>query len=520
MSGFALLLALGCAPTVPPSGGDDDDGACEPGAGSCVQDGPATSCRGDGSGYDEFLCDSKQGLFCDFETGVCSGACSPEELARSYIGCEYRPTVTGNSVRSTFEFAVVVTNTSDLPADVVIEGGDLDAPIELIVPPRSQRAQPLPWVADLKACMGPCDDVPLSSSAVSDAGAYLLRSTRPVTVYQFSPLDYTQFGLFSYSNDASLLLPVNALDREYVVASYPSWGDSPSQLSVTAVADDTEVTIVAAGNVRAGAQVPAIAAGETATFALDAGDVVQLFAEAREDLTGSVVTASRDVQVIGGHYCTQIPHGPAACDHLEESMFPVRTLGTSYVVTQPAHPDFAEGKAGFTRIIAVDSDTHLVFSPPLPGVDTELARRGDFVEVPLTLDSFHIEANHRVVVAQYMQSQQAAGNTGDPAMTLAVPVEQYRAEYLFHAPTSYDYNYVNIVAPIEADIVLDGEGLPSPDPIGDTGLGVIKARLGRGAEGDHHIAGSYPFGIAVYGYGSYTSYWYPGGLNLEPIQID
>jgi hypothetical protein len=30
-------------------------------------------------------------------------------------------------------------------------------------------------------------------------------------------------------------------------------------------------------------------------------------------------------------------------------------------------------------------------------------------------------------------------------------------------------------------------------------------------------AGSMPFGITVYGYGQYTSYWYPGGLELMTI---
>jgi hypothetical protein len=28
------------------------------------------------------------------------------------------------------------------------------------------------------------------------------------------------------------------------------------------------------------------------------------------------------------------------------------------------------------------------------------------------------------------------------------------------------------------------------------------------------------FGISVYGYGSYTSYWYPGGLDLKSIVVE
>jgi len=35
------------------------------------------------------------------------------------------------------------------------------------------------------------------------------------------------------------------------------------------------------------------------------------------------------------------------------------------------------------------------------------------------------------------------------------------------------------------------------------------------ATGSHAISAPQPFGLSVYGYGSYTSYWYPGGSNLK-----
>ena len=35
----------------------------------------------------------------------------------------------------------------------------------------------------------------------------------------------------------------------------------------------------------------------------------------------------------------------------------------------------------------------------------------------------------------------------------------------------------------------------------------------------HNVSGDMAFGIVVYGYGSYTSYMYPGGLNLNAINI-
>ena len=38
--------------------------------------------------------------------------------------------------------------------------------------------------------------------------------------------------------------------------------------------------------------------------------------------------------------------------------------------------------------------------------------------------------------------------------------------------------------------------------------------LAAANNGVHNASSATPFGIEVYGYGSYTSYMYPGGLNL------
>ena len=44
--------------------------------------------------------------------------------------------------------------------------------------------------------------------------------------------------------------------------------------------------------------------------------------------------------------------------------------------------------------------------------------------------------------------------SGDPAMAVVVPTEQYRDNYLFHAPTNYSASYVNITAPLGAKVLL------------------------------------------------------------------
>ena len=101
-------------------------------------------------------------------------------------------------------------------------------------------------------------------------------------------------------------------------------------------------------------------------------------------------------------------------------------------------------------------------------------------------------------------------------MTIAIGQEQYRTSYLFHAPTNYQYSYMNVVAPNGAAVTLDGTDIPpaSFTAIGATGYSVPRATLSNAGNGNHTISSTKAFGISVYGYGQYTSYWYPGGSNL------
>ncbi|MCX7808763.1 MAG: IgGFc-binding protein, partial [Deltaproteobacteria bacterium] len=136
---------------------------------------------------------------------------------------------------------------------------------------------------------------------------------------------------------------------------------------------------------------------------------------------------------------------------------------------------------------------------------------------------FHISANKGVMVVQYLRGQYAStppAERGDPAMTVLAPSEQFRSDYTFILPTSYNestngQNHVLIVRPRGLAITVDGSPLTIPfTPIGDREVGVLPLQGGT-----HTMRASSPFGIITYGLGSFTSYATPGGLNLEPINI-
>jgi hypothetical protein len=170
--------------------------------------------------------------------------------------------------------------------------------------------------------------VPFGASVTVAGGAYHLISSQPVMVYQFSALEakgaggpagkdwsacpgnsvcaasQTPVGCFSFTNDASLLLPTTALTGNYRVAGVHGWtaGAVGDYFAVTGTQDGTTVTIrvSATGAIAAGGGIPSTAAGGTTTFTLNTGDVAEVVGSATDatDLSGSLVKADKPVQVI------------------------------------------------------------------------------------------------------------------------------------------------------------------------------------------------------------------------------
>lgn len=533
-------LALGCV-------------VCTPGEASCAG-GNASLCREDGTGVDSFDCDPMQGMVC--EADGCKGVCSPPEVTASYIGCDYYPTVTLNPVWSGFEFAVAVANASSAPAHVFVTRGATMIR-ELTVAVNALEIVKLDWVPLLKGgdqneCQIP---PPPGDSRVVANGAYRVRSDRPVTVYQLSPLQY-ELGAggnppaacpvgtkcpsgivpecLSYTNDASLLLPATTLSGDYIVMSWPSRGNTASFFAVTATQDGTRVTLKGRGKFRPGGGVTREGTGD---ILLDRGDVLEVLSSHgmdSEDSSGSVVHADKPVQVIGGHSCANIPDpSTPACDHLEQGLFPTQILGTDYIVSYPAA--VASQSPYVMRIAAVAANTKIEFEPKLHAAVTlgpddapfELTV-GKYVrgaagepsteELPVDV---RVKANKPILIAQYMLGQAAVpSGSGDPSMALVVPTAQYRRSYTFTASTTYDSNFINVIAPIGVPITLDGALLTADaKDVGETDYHVLRAKLPAEGSGVHRIEADAPFGLVVYGYGRYTSYMYPGGLDLDRIAV-
>jgi hypothetical protein len=305
------------------------------------------------------------------------------------------------------------------------------------------------------------------------------------------------------------------------------FGETPilgAYFTVTATRDNTAVTIKVGskGRILAGGGVAATGPGGTVNVTMGAGDVIEFVGESKStsDLSGSLVTADKPVQVIAGVPCIQAPLGVQACDHVEESVFPAETLGKDYMVTVPTGPN-GNVVGVIVRMFGNRDGTTLTYAPSKPAGAPATLQAGDVVQFEVKTD-FRVTGSAEFAVGTVMlggarlDPAGAESQKGDPSLSFSTAIEQYRRRYIFLAPDDYDVSYVDIIYPEGTSLSLDGTTPPAGKPIAN-GYSISRAKLGAGKAGAHELTATKPVGVQVMGYGSYTSYQYPGGLDLKSI---
>ena len=490
--------------------------------------------------------------------------CDQAAQWQSYVGCDFWPTVVANTVWSIFDYAVVVANAGATAASVTITG-PFGTNQSQTIAPNALGTFYLPWVPALKGNdSDSCgESPPFTASVIAAASAYHLVSTVPVTVYQFNAIEYvgrggpagkdwsscpgkqmctdmgnpkygTQIGCFSFTNDSSLLLPSTALTANYRVTAYPGQtatapGQTPlpitaSYIAITGIAPTTnvEVQVAPSGDILAGRGVQATAGGQELDLTLDAGDVAELVSDlgSQFDLSGSLITADQPIQVIAGAPCDEVPEGTPACDHLEQSVFPVETLGTQYFVPMPSGP-LGYPVAHVVRIYGNVDGTTLTYAPAMPPGCAATIDAGQVIDCGEVDTDFEVTGTNAFSVATFMLGGSIVDPStgeGDPSQSLMASVEQYRTKYVFLAPSDYDMNLIDVVAPSGTQMVLDGKTVTwgVQTPIAD-GYNVWRLDLAGANSSAHVLEATTGVGVQVLGYGLYTSYQYPAGLNLKRI---
>ena len=524
---------------------------CYPGTPKC--DGNDTyKCADDGKSW-EFQQSCGGGMVC--LGGQCQSLCSADLKFNTNVGCDYwavdldnagadppqpgQPAIPG---ADNAQFAIVVSNVGEKAATVKIrkaEGGQPDAEAE--VPPGGLHIFNLPaYNVD---------------GTMQGARAWRVEATAPIVAYQFNPLENE--GVFS--NDASVLLPSNTWGTEYIVMTRGQLSNKyRGYVTIIASLPDTTVNVKVSAATLAGGAVPALKKGDVYTATLQPYEVLNIESNADgADLTGTEVTSDKPVAVFGGHEAAVT--GQECCaDHLEMQMLPVPAWGKTYVASKSA-PRGAE--SDYFRILASEDGTTVITTPPQGGIPT--LKRGQFHEIKST-QSFVIDATKPVLVGQYLASSFeieptqscfskndcpagydcsllmqcepplcfGGGNCpqghtcsaesgscepiGDPAFILAVPVEQFRSEYTFLAPSKYLQDYVNVIAPTGVDVLLDGVSIAGQLKTVNASFAAAQVSI---KDEVHTIeaVGEAGIGIVVYGYDDDVSYGYPGGMSIKKL---
>lgn len=567
--------------------------SCEPGRKAC--DGSTVvGCTDEGE-FGEAIesCDDDVGHAC--RGGACEHLCATARANKSNVGCEYWAVDLDNAVidasnnAAAQQYAVVVSNPQpDVPARVTIEqddgqpGGSHETSTiaEATIPPMSLRVFPLgPREVD----GSPEGEFNTGTGTALTRNAFRITSHVPVVAYQFNPLENVNV----FSNDASLLKPVEALTYAqsdlapaYVVVGWPqtiAHTDDPRTnfnprdpidlrafVTIVGTRPGTRVRMTTKAKIIPGGPVPLTLPGGVVEVTLDPFDVLNLeTGDFNADFTGSLIEADQPVVVFSGSEASDAPYFETlserfcCADHLEEQLDPIRTAGQRFVLSPMPRRTRAVKQAGasieevaepeYFRVVATtERGATLKTTLPPPNDEIRIEGRGSFHDLTIDADTLLV-SSEPVIVASVQASQDAAFVPrglpgGDPSLLIVPPIEQYRPTYVFLTPDKYAFDFIVVIAPKDARVLLDrqpldaslceitdveGEGFDPQRvyrcqlsfPVIDDSVTPPLLLPGRQNDGVHRIESDRDVGVLVYGFDAYVSYAYAAGTQLEEIAV-
>lgn len=440
-----------------------------------------------------------------------------DDVTATSVGCEFYAVDLSMLGSNELAFGISVGNPGSVAATVVIEdmrgaGGTLREVTSLVVGPDESVLVSINGQGGILA--GQDHQVIPGANPLA---AFHIRSDVPITAMQINPVG----GGPSHVAEASLLLPVNALDTSHFAVGYPAIIPGGGFVAVVASEDGTTLDTTAGSTM------------------LDAFDV-QVYST--NDPTGFFVGADAPVAVFSGTTCTFIPGTQGACDHLEEQVVPAASWGTHYVggrhpVRYTASNNAPEGVVW--RVIAGVDDTTISLTPAVAGAQIMLPTAGGFQEFTTT-QSFVAEGDKPFMLVQYMSGCTNVvpvpldpGNpcnepaTGDPYMIQMPPVDQWLDALPFLTDTSYPRDFVVIMRAQGTTVSLACLGQVDAShftaipgtiyEVGTVDLDAVGGGEGACVDGEQSISSSAPIGVIVGGMDWATSYGYAGGLSFTGL---
>jgi hypothetical protein len=394
--------------------------------------------------------------------------------------------------------------------------------------------------------------------------AFHLTSDRPVVAYDINPYG----GANSAVTSASLLLPQEAWGKNHVAATPPygvqtdrDGSNAPTYLLIVAGQDETEVSVRPTLALAAGPGLEATSPGQILRVSLSAGQFLQVVQEDRPSptagggLSGTVVSSSKPVGLVGGTACFNVDAKTQACDSGHQQIPPFSAWGSEYAAVSHLSRSRARAESVPWQIVGAVDGTVLSYGPRapapfarFPAPAPEVLSAGQSV-IFWTADPFVVrsqDADHPFFLAAFMtgadfvtadQTDQERG-AGDPEWVNVVPTDQYLSSYTFLTDPTYPETSLVVVRRPGAggqfaDVKLSCAAAPltgwrTLGPYQFTRVRLVTASFQSVTPGCNNgrqqIASEAPFALTVWGWGSsqvagttYVSYAYPAGAALAII---
>lgn len=370
---------------------------------------------------------------------------------------------------------------------------------------------------------------------------------------------------WSKSMDASNILPVTALQSEYLVEAYaPSTKDGDKRNVFTVLAaEDCSVSITPACQTEKGKP-----ANTTFNVDLKAGQVYHVISKEGESISGSQINAhGKSIAVFAGDILGNVPTSVADRDLLYEQLFPIDYWGTDFVVTRSLEKD-----ANRIKIVALENGTDVTIfgahqatstSETIEKTNYELTlqagqayefelstgykagkwdtnKRATLKGINVTDNSAYIHTSCPCAVFSYdvgnsyvtkVESEEV-NSKGAPSMTWVSPVQQMMKDVVFGVMgtnNTHDH-FINIIVRTESvkEIKMDGKSIESDFiPVeSNAEYSYARKRLAQTTTGQqnptYHLECESGFIATIYGNGDDESYAYSVGSSAikQGVTID
>ncbi|CAM3671325.1 PKD domain-containing protein [Mucilaginibacter galii] len=367
--------------------------------------------------------------------------------------------------------------------------------------------------------------IPIPTSAFINTEGYFskgihIKSERPVAVYAH---------IYAQSvSGATLLLPVNAMGKEYYSLNYTQISNNSnarSSFSVIATEDSTKVEITPSAALTSGAP----ANTKFTITLLKKGDLYQGLSFT--DLTGTKIRSisaadgkCKKISVFSGSGKIGIGcSSPAnlSSDNFFQQVYPTASWGKYYITAPLANRPY-----DVYRIVLSDPSTVVTLNGT--AVAASSFTGGLYYEFTGTQPNV-VSADKPIQVVQYSATQNqtlgstcrpTTGDIGDPEMIYVPAIEQSIDHVTLYSTGQFRIlaNYINVIIPTKAISTFVLDGVPTSNgftPIpGNTAYSYAQLTVG---EGRHTISASEGFNAIAYGFGNAESYGYAAGTNLRNL---